>query len=125
MADEATGPPPGLEALAAVSARPDALRELRRYSLLRCLERPSANGKPRPVDLAAKDREFVAEYKDLQLLRAIAAAEEHDQLEQAADNEVKRGHTQRRPPTDGTPDATAASAVPVRHLIGFLHPTRV
>src|SRR5438067_1897823 len=70
-------------------------------------QQPVVRLKPRPVDLAAKDRDLVAEDKDLELLRSVAAAEEHDQFEQAADNDVEGGHKQRRPPTDGAPDATA------------------
>jgi len=43
---------------------------------------------PRPADLAAKDRQLVPEHEDLELLRSVAAAEEHDQLEQAAQGDV-------------------------------------
>jgi len=35
----------------------------------------------RPPDLAAENRQLVAEHEDLQLLGSIAAAEEHDELE--------------------------------------------
>ena len=62
------------------------------------------------------------EHEDLKLLRSVAAAEEHDELEQATDDDVQGGHKQRRPPTDGDADATAALAALVSHSIGFLHP---
>jgi len=42
----------------------------------------------RSADLAAKDRQLVAEHEDLELLRSVAAAEEHDELEQATDDDV-------------------------------------
>ena len=77
----------------------------------------------RPADLAAEDRQLVAEHEDLQLLGSIAAAEEHDELEQATDDDVEGGHKQRRPPADGDADATVASAALVPHLIEYLHPT--
>jgi hypothetical protein len=43
----------------------------------------------RPVDLPAKDRQLVAEHEDLQLLRSVAAPNEHDQLEQPAGHDVQ------------------------------------
>ena len=43
----------------------------------------------RTADLAAKDRQLVAEYEDLEFLRSILAAEQHDQLQQAADDDVQ------------------------------------
>jgi hypothetical protein len=39
--------------------------------------------------LPAKDRQLMAEHEDLQLLRSVAASDEHDQLEQAADDDVE------------------------------------
>jgi hypothetical protein len=42
-----------------------------------------------PPDLAAKNRQLVAKDENLQLLRAIPAAEEHEQLERAADDDVQ------------------------------------
>jgi hypothetical protein len=55
----------------------------------------------RPPDLAAENRQLVAEHEDLELLGSLAAAEEHDELEQATDDDVQGGHKQRRPPADG------------------------
>jgi hypothetical protein len=46
--------------------------------------------KARPADLAAKDRQLVAEHENLELLGSITAAQEHDQLEQTADDDVQR-----------------------------------
>jgi len=43
---------------------------------------------PRPVDLAAKNRQLVAEHENLQLLGSVAAADKHNQLQQAADDDV-------------------------------------
>jgi hypothetical protein len=42
----------------------------------------------RAADLAAKDRQLTAEYENLELLRLIAAADEHDELQQTADDDV-------------------------------------
>jgi hypothetical protein len=44
--------------------------------------------------LTAKNRQLVPEHEDLQLLRAITATEEHDQLEQPAHDEVQQRHEQ-------------------------------
>lgn len=41
----------------------------------------------------AKDRKLVAKHQNLQLLSSVAAADEHDQLEQAQDNDVERADT--------------------------------
>ena len=54
----------------------------------------------RPPDLAAEDRQLVPEHEDLEFLGSLAAAEEHDELEQATDDDVQGGHKQRRPPAD-------------------------
>jgi hypothetical protein len=43
----------------------------------------------RAVDLAAKNRQLVAEYENLELLRLIAAADEHDEFQQTADDDVQ------------------------------------
>ena len=41
------------------------------------------------TDLAAKDRQLVTEHENLELLRLIAAAEEHDELQHTADDDVQ------------------------------------
>jgi hypothetical protein len=43
----------------------------------------------RTADLTAKDRQLVAEYENLEFLRSILPAEQHDQLQQAADDDVQ------------------------------------
>jgi hypothetical protein len=43
----------------------------------------------RAADLAAKDRQLVAEHENLELLGSIPAAEEHDELQQTADDDVQ------------------------------------
>jgi hypothetical protein len=43
----------------------------------------------RPVDLAAKDRQLVAEHENLQLLGSVSASDEDDQLKQATDEDVQ------------------------------------
>lgn len=77
----------------------------------------------RPPDLAAENRQFVAKHEDLELLGSIPAAEEHDELQQTADDDVEGGHKQRQPPADGDADATAGSAALAPRLIEYLHPT--
>jgi hypothetical protein len=44
---------------------------------------------PGPLDLATKDRQLVAKHENLQFLGAVAAADEHDQLEHTADGDVE------------------------------------
>jgi hypothetical protein len=44
----------------------------------------------RPADLLAKDRQLVPENQNLQLLRPITPSEEHDQLQQPANDDVQR-----------------------------------
>ena len=48
--------------------------------------------------LPAKDRQLVSEDEDLQLLRPLTTAEKHDQLKQAAEDEVDDRRNQKRPP---------------------------
>jgi hypothetical protein len=98
----------------------------RQHSARRGEKSPIAWFKTRLFDLPAKDRQFMAEYEDLQLRRPLTTAEEHDQLQQAAADDVEGGRNQRRPPADGDTDATAASrAFRGSHRIGFMHPTHV
>jgi hypothetical protein len=78
-----------------------------------------------PPDLAAKNRQLAAKDEKLQLLRAIPAAEEHEQLEHAADDDV--GLTQAKATSSRTGDANApaVSAALAAHPIEHLYPTRV
>jgi nucleoid-associated protein YgaU len=43
----------------------------------------------RAADLAAKDRQLVAEHEDLKLLGSVTTAEEHHELQQTADDDVQ------------------------------------
>jgi hypothetical protein len=43
----------------------------------------------RAADLTAKDRQLMAQHQNLELLGSILAPEEHEQLEQAADDDVQ------------------------------------
>jgi hypothetical protein len=60
----------------------------------RHFETPHANStrsclESRLPGLPAKDRQLMAEHEDLQLLRSVAASDEHDQLQQAGDDDVE------------------------------------
>jgi hypothetical protein len=76
-------------------------RAPRQHLTQRRKEEPILWLEPRMANLPTKNRQLVAEDKNLQLLRALTAAEKHDQLKQAAEEEVDGGHKQRRPPADG------------------------
>lgn len=68
----------------------------------------------RPSDLAAKNRQLVVEHENLELLRSIPAAEEHDQLQKTADNEVRLTQakaTSRRRGTPTLPPSQQASGL--------------
>ena len=43
----------------------------------------------RAAGLASKDRQLVAKHQNLELLGSVAATEEHDELQQAADNDIQ------------------------------------
>ena len=45
----------------------------------------------------------MTQHEDLELLRALAAREQHNQLKQPADDHVNDRHDQERPPQDGLP----------------------
>ena len=57
--------------------------------------------KPRPVGLPAQDRQLVTQHKDLQLLRPLAAPEQHNQLEQPADDAYTSDKPKNELPQDG------------------------
>jgi hypothetical protein len=52
------------------------------------MRQPVVRLEPRP-DLAPRNRQLVAEHENLQLLRSVAAADEHDELQQTADDDVE------------------------------------
>jgi hypothetical protein len=62
----------------------------RQHPTQRCKEQSIVRFEARAPDLAAKDRQFVPEQENLQLLRPIASGEEHHQLEQPAHDNVQR-----------------------------------
>jgi hypothetical protein len=53
----------------------------RQHPAERSQEKPVTRGELRPLHLPPHDRELVPQNQDLQLLRALAAPEQHDQLE--------------------------------------------
>jgi hypothetical protein len=61
----------------------------RQHPAERSTQQPVLGLEPWSADLAAKDRKLVAERENLQLLGSVAAADEHDQLEQAQDNDLE------------------------------------
>jgi hypothetical protein len=64
-------------------------------------QQPIARRELRPPHLSPQDRQLVPQHEDLELLRALAAPEQHHQLEQTADEEVHHRHGQAQPPEDG------------------------
>jgi len=60
----------------------------RQHPAERRQQQPVLGLDPRPVDLAPKNRQLVPEHENLQLLRSVAAADEHDQLQKATDHDV-------------------------------------
>jgi hypothetical protein len=54
------------------------------------VQAPVVRLEPRPPDLPAKNRQLVPEHEDLKLLRPVTAPEQNDQLQQPADNSVRR-----------------------------------
>jgi hypothetical protein len=61
----------------------------RQNTAARRQEQAVVRPQPRPRDLTAKDRQLMAEHENLELLGSVSAADEHDQLEQPADNDVE------------------------------------
>jgi hypothetical protein len=64
-------------------------RAARKHPAERRHQDPVLRVEGRPPDLAAEDRQLVAEHEDLELLRSIATAEEHDEVEQATDDDAQ------------------------------------
>src|SRR6266511_2852143 len=61
---------------------------------------------PRPLRLPVQDRELVPQHEDFQLLRPRRPATEDHQLEQTANDQVRKRPQHARPPPDGEADAT-------------------
>jgi hypothetical protein len=47
----------------------------------RCQQEPVTRREPRSPDVPPQDRQLVPQHEELELLRALAACEQHDQLE--------------------------------------------
>ena len=92
-------------------------RTARQHPTERREQQPVARLEARPVRLPTQDRQRVARHEDLQLFRALAAPEQHDQLEQPADDDVHERQAQGRPPQDGLPTLP-------RHQQGASHSDR-
>jgi hypothetical protein len=82
---------PGQECLRAHRERNPTLA--RKYPAERRQQEPIVYLEARPPDLAAKNRQLVAEHENLKLLGSIPAPEEHDELEQAGDDDVQTSDT--------------------------------
>ena len=55
-------------------------------------KQPVARRERRPRSLPAQNREFVPQHDDLQVLRGIPTREQHEQLQQAANDEIHERH---------------------------------
>jgi hypothetical protein len=53
-------------------------------------QRPVGGFQPGAEDLAAEDRELVAQHEDLQVLGGIAAGQQHEQLDGPAQRQVRQ-----------------------------------
>ena len=86
-----------------------------------------AIGRPqiRPTDLAAQDRQLVAQDDDLKLLEVRRASSQRDQLDQPAQGEIEERDQQRRllEVGDGAATLEAESSGWSWADIGFAHPT--
>ena len=61
----------------------------RQRAAQRCEQQPVTQLEPRLADLAAQNRQLVAEHEDLEFLLTITATEQNDQLQQPTDEEVE------------------------------------
>jgi len=96
----------------------------RQHSAERRQQHSIARLEPRPIDLAAKDRQLVAEHKDLELLRSVSSPEEHDQLEHTADDEVTELRQAKATSSRRGRRPQRCLSSRCAHPNGFLHPTR-
>jgi hypothetical protein len=69
----------------------------------RSQEKPVGWRELRPPHLPPQNRQLVPQHQDLELLRALAAREQQDQLEQTAGKDVHQRQGHEQPPGDGTP----------------------
>jgi hypothetical protein len=61
----------------------------RQHSAQRRKQQPVVELESRLFGLPAKNRQLVPEHENLELLRPLATPKEHDQLQQAADDDVQ------------------------------------
>jgi hypothetical protein len=61
----------------------------RQHPAQRREKQPVVELEPRLFRLPAKNRQLVPKHKNLQLFRPLATPEQHDQLQQAADDDVQ------------------------------------
>jgi hypothetical protein len=69
--------------------RDNVRRAARQHPAERRQQHSIVSPESRPPALAAKDRQLVPEHEDLEFLRSVASSDEHDQLQQAADDDVE------------------------------------
>jgi hypothetical protein len=91
-------PMPAQQRLRSHRERPP--RATRQHPAERGQEQPVARREPRSPDLPAQDRQLVAQHQDLKLLGALAAPEQHHQLEQTTGKDVDQRQDQEPPPED-------------------------
>jgi hypothetical protein len=68
--------------------REDVPGAARKHPAERRQEHSIVHLESRAPALPAKDRELVPEHEDLEFLRSVASSDEHDQLQQAAEDDV-------------------------------------
>jgi hypothetical protein len=73
-------------------------------------QQPVTGREPRPGNLSTQNRQLVTQDENLQLLRTLAPAEQHDELKQTADDSVRQRPEQAQPPEGGKADASATGA---------------
>jgi hypothetical protein len=69
-------------------------RPTRQHPAERSQQQPVIRRELRPPHLPPQDRQLVPQHQDLELLRALATREQHDQLEQTAGEDVHQRHDQ-------------------------------
>src|SRR4029450_11451120 len=75
-------------------------------------DRPSARPTPRSPRLPANDRQLMAKQEDLELLRALRSAQQHDQLKQPTERHIDERPNHARPPEIGEGEGIEPPAKP-------------
>jgi hypothetical protein len=90
----------------------------------RCEDCPIHGPKRSSPRLAAQNRQLMPEHEDLQLLRALRSAQQHDQLKQPTERHIEERPNHPRPPESGEGEGIEPPAKPpVKPLTEFLNPT--